>query len=106
MKEITRSRLAFLAGGILIFTAISQILLAADRITAATAVSGLVGVAVFGVLLSIVRGLAAETEFYEAHGRRLRARSLMEAQGAHEPRASSARPARKCRPDSRGIPVT
>lgn len=70
MKEATRSRLPLLAGGILIFTATSQILLATDRITSATAAAGLVGVVLFAVLVSIVRGVMAEIEFYEEHDRR------------------------------------
>lgn len=74
MKEVTRSRLPLLAGSILVFTAISQILLATDRITAATVASGLVGVVVFGVLVSIVRGVMAEAESYEAHDRRANSR--------------------------------
>lgn len=74
MKEATRSRLPLLAGGILIFTATCQILLATDRITPATAASGLVGVVLFAVLVSIVRGVMAENEFYEAHERRASSR--------------------------------
>jgi hypothetical protein len=69
MKKATGSRLSLLAGIILIFTAISQVLLATDRITIGIAASGVVGVALFAVLVSIVRGLVAEVEFYEAHDR-------------------------------------
>lgn len=74
MKEVTRSRLPLFASSLLIFTAISQILLATDRITGATVAAGLVGVVVFAVLVSIVRGVVAEAEFYEAHDRRARSR--------------------------------
>jgi hypothetical protein len=75
MKDVTPSRLPLLAGAVLIFTAICQILLATDRITAATAASGLIGVVVFGFLVSIVRAVVADAEPYEAYDRRVRSRS-------------------------------
>ncbi len=68
--KASESRLALLAGSILVVTAISQILLATDRITGAIAASGLVGVVVFCVLVSIVREVAAEIERDAAHARR------------------------------------
>lgn len=68
--KASQSRLALLAGSILVVTAISQILLATDRITIAIGASGLVGVVVFCVLVSIVREVAAEIERDAAHARR------------------------------------
>lgn len=74
--KASQSRLSLLAGSILVVTAISQILLATDRITIAIAVSGLVGVVVFCVLVSIVREVAAEIEFDAAHARRASSRGV------------------------------
>lgn len=75
MKQPPTSRAPLVAGSILTFTAISQILLATDRITAATATSGLLGVVIFGLLVGIVRAVIADAEPYEAYDRRLRARA-------------------------------
>ena len=68
--KASQSRLSLLAGSILVVTAISQILLATDRITVAIAASGIVGLVVFCVLVSIVREVAAEVESDAAHKRR------------------------------------
>lgn len=74
--KASRSRLSLLASSILIATAISQVLLATDRITIAIAASGLVGVVVFGVLVSIVREIAAEVDSDTARERRTRSRGV------------------------------
>ena len=74
--KASSSRLSLLAGSILVVTAISQILLATDRITIAIAASGLVGVVLFCVLVSIVREVAAEVEFDAAHKRRASSRGV------------------------------
>ena len=74
--KASRSRLSLLAGSILVVTAISQILLATDRITFGIAASGLVGVVVFCVLVSIVRKVAAEIEADDAHKRRASSRGV------------------------------
>lgn len=74
--KASQSRLSLLAGSILVVTAISQILLATDRITIAIAASGLVGLVVFCVLVSIVREVAAEVESDAAHERRASPRGV------------------------------
>ena len=66
MKKLTPSRLPLLAGGILVFTGMSQVLLATDRVQAATVASGLLGLVVFGLLVHIVRAVIADAELCAA----------------------------------------
>ena len=75
MKDVSPSRVPLLAGGILTFTAISQVLLANDRFATSTGASVFLGVVVFAFLVSIVRGVMADAEPYEAYDKRLQARA-------------------------------